>query len=612
VLRVEDVVIDSLLKDSPHKMAVDLADVGPDGTRMVLYSSPAADTERLAGLGLWRQEIRIGPRRWTLVASPTVAYLSRGRRVEPVMIGLGALLGWELLLTLGLVARNSSRERASRRETEFANSVIRSITEGVLVADHTGRLILVNEAARNVVGRGRQQVPLADWSRQFGLYRPDTNDLFPSEQLPLARAIRGEEVTRTEVLVRNPFVPEGAWVSVTGSTLRDDHGVITGGVAVFRDITASKRAAELAQRLSSAVEQTADAVFITDRGGVIQYVNPAFETLTGYASAEAVGQTPRLLKSGKHDAEYYTTLWSTLLRGEAFKASVINRNKSGGHFWAEQTITPMRDHNSGEITHFVSVMRDMTDRIQLEEQAIEMNLAETVQKRLFPQQSPSLSGYDIAGAASPALATCGDYYDFIWLPDGTLGIVVADVSGHGVSAALIMTMTRAYLRSLMRVHVSLDRILSELNSLILADLDMSGFVTVVIVLLDPKSGCLAWINGGHPTGCVLDSRGNVRELLRSTCRPLGLFPSLGNPVGTPVALAAGEILLLVTDGILEAASSDGREFGSEAVLDVARSARGLPAHDICSRIIAEAKAFTRGRPQEDDLTVVVCKRDASC
>jgi PAS domain S-box-containing protein len=612
VLRVEDVIVDSLLRgvrETPHEMAVELADERPDGTRIVLYSSPAADTNQTEGSWSSQAVIRPAGRRWVLFARPTVAYLSRERTVEPALIGLGVLTGWELLLALGLAVAKWSRERASRRETEFAASVIRSVAEGVLVADTTGRFVLVNEAAGRVVGRGRRQIPLADWSREVGVFWPGSDDLYPSERLPLARALRGEEVASTEVVVRNQQVPEGVSLSVTAAPLRDSSGVITGGVAVFRDITASKRAAELAQRLSNAVEQTADAVLITDRAGVIQYVNPAFETMTGYSKADTAGQTPRLLKSGKQGAEYYTALWSTLLRGETFKARIINRKKSGAHFWTEQTITPMMDDSTGEITHFVAVIRDMSDRMRLQEQEIEMKVGAAVQQRLFPQYSHLLPGYDLAGAASPALATCGDYYDFIWLPDGRLGIVIADVSGHGLGAALIMTMTRSYLHSLAKAQMSLDRLVSELNSLILSDVEEERFVTMVIVFLEAESGGLTWVSGGHPTGYVLDPRGEARERLKSTCLPLGLFPSLGDVLGRPVTLAPGEILLLVTDGILEAASPDGREFGSEAMLAVASSARDWPAQDIASRIIAEAKAFTRGQPQVDDFTVVVCKRN---
>jgi sigma-B regulation protein RsbU (phosphoserine phosphatase) len=469
-------------------------------------------------------------------------------------------------------------------------------------------MTIINEAARRVLGGGPLNLPRAEWSRVFGLFLPGTDEHFPAEQLPLPRAVRGEHVPEPEVFVRNAQVPDGLLASVTGSPLKDSEGRLVGGVVVFRDITEQKRTQELSQRLSSAVEQAADSVFITDRRGVIEYVNPAFETTTGYRREEAVGRTPQLLKSGLQPPEYYATLWATIARGEPFKGTVINRKRPGEHFYAEQTITPMKDAGSGEITHFVSVMRDMTERIKLRERDFEMQLGSAVQQRLFPQAPPALPGYDIAGAVAPASATCGDYYDFIALPDGRLAVVIADVSGHGVGSALIMTAMRAYLRSLTSALTSLDSLAGELNRLLLADLEEQRFVTMILAVLDGASGTLSWANFGHPTGYVLGRSGSVKAELKSGCRPLGLFPDLTCAKGPAVALELGDTLVLLTDGILETASPQGDEFGEAGVLDVARSARDCSADEIAGRLIAAAQAIAEGQPQDDDLTVVVCKR----
>jgi PAS domain S-box-containing protein len=477
-----------------------------------------------------------------------------------------------------------------------------------MVADTSGRFSIINEAAQRVLGGGRLNLPRAEWSKAFGLFVPGTDEHFPADQLPLPRAIRGEHVPETEVFVRNAQVPDGALTSVTGSPLKDAAGRLIGGVVVFRDVTEQKRAQELSQRLSSAVEQSADSVFVTDRAGVIEYVNPAFEATTGYSRGEAVGSTPRLLKSGLQPPEYYQALWATISGGEPFKGTVINRKKSGEHFYAEQTITPMKDVSSGEITHFVSVMRDMTERIMLREREIEMRLGSSVQKRLFPQAPPVVPGYDIAGAVAPASATCGDYYDFIPLPDGRLALGIADVSGHGVGSALIMTAMRAYLRSLTGTLSSVERLAGELNRLLLADLEEQRFVTMILVLLDGATGTLNWANLGHPTGYVLDRTGVVKAELASGCRPLGLFPDLTCSAGAPIALEPGDALVLLTDGILEATSPDGREFGGAAALDVLRAARDRSADEMAARLIAEARLFAQGQPQDDDLTAVVCKR----
>jgi diguanylate cyclase (GGDEF)-like protein/PAS domain S-box-containing protein len=114
--------------------------------------------------------------------------------------------------------------------------------------------------------------------------------------------------------------------------------------------------------LVQAVTQTADAVLIVTAAGVIQYVNPAFEQATGYLASEAVGRTPALLKSGAHPLEFFTALWKTVTSGEVFRGVITNRRKNGDLFHEEKTITPIRDHK-GEITHFVSTGRDVTERL---------------------------------------------------------------------------------------------------------------------------------------------------------------------------------------------------------------------------------------------------------
>ena len=126
------------------------------------------------------------------------------------------------------------------------------------------------------------------------------------------------------------------------------------------------------QKLSSAIEQTADSVFITDCKGVIEYVNPAFETMTGYTSSESVGQTPRLFASHVHDQKFYETLWTTIMSGRVFRAIVTNRAKDGRLFNEDQTITPVRDA-SGTLTHFVSTGRDITERRRIEQALRRLN-----------------------------------------------------------------------------------------------------------------------------------------------------------------------------------------------------------------------------------------------
>lgn len=137
-------------------------------------------------------------------------------------------------------------------------------------------------------------------------------------------------------------------------------------IGVARDISRHKKTEASLLKLSSAIEQTADSVVITDTKGVIEYVNPAFEKTTGFSREGVLGMTPALVKSGRHDRAFYENLWNTILRGEVFRAIFINRRKDGVLYCEEKTITPLRDDN-GQITHFVSTGKDITERMKAQE-----------------------------------------------------------------------------------------------------------------------------------------------------------------------------------------------------------------------------------------------------
>jgi sigma-B regulation protein RsbU (phosphoserine phosphatase) len=489
-------------------------------------------------------------------------------------------------------------------------SVIHDLPDGLMVSDRDGGILCFNAAAQRILGLEALEVGPDDRTRVYGCYLRDTVTPYPSDRLPLAQALRGEVITDVEIFVQNEHVPSGVWISASAAPWRDEDGVVSGGVVVFRDITGQKRSLESLQRLSSAVEQTADAVIITDMQGTINYVNPGFEQMTGYTRGEAVGQTPRLLKSGKHDARFYQDMWDTVLGGGVFRGTLLNRRKDGRLFHAEQTISPVRG-SDGRYAFLVSVLKDITERLRTEQLQVEMDVARQVQQRLYPKSAPRLPGFDIAGAAYPAATMCGDLFDFFPMPGDCLGLAVADVCGHGVGPSLLMAQARAYLRSLALSCFDVGELLRRLNEILVVDSDVKDYVTLLVARLDPRARTLAYASAGHVTGYLLDRGGEVRESLESTGIPLGMFRERHFPSSRILSLEPGDAVVLFTDGITEIGEFDGNAFGADRLLEYIKDHRHDPASRIVEGLYRRAQSFQAEHPQIDDMTVVICKVEAA-
>ena len=155
------------------------------------------------------------------------------------------------------------------------------------------------------------------------------------------------------------------WFRVTGQALWDDNGQAHRMAGSIVDITEGRVAQDELRKLSLATEQSPASVVITDKNGTIEYVNPTFSKVTGYAAQEALGQNPRVLKSGNLPASFYKEMWRTILGGKSWKGDFINKKKSGEEFWESASISPIHNDN-GEITHFVAVKQDITERKEME------------------------------------------------------------------------------------------------------------------------------------------------------------------------------------------------------------------------------------------------------
>jgi PAS domain S-box-containing protein len=795
-----------------------------------------------------------------------------------------------------------------RERADFLLHTLHNLPEGVVVTDERGKILFANEAAGRIAGMGEKDVPPDRWAETYGTFLPDMVTPYPSDELPLARAIRGEAVSGAELFIRHERLPEGVWISVNSRPLRDERNRLRGGLIIFRDITASKRSEGTVERLSSAVEQTADVVVITNRQGEIEYVNRACEEATGYMSDGLIGRSPRVFNSNVHGEAFFRDLWDTILAGRVFRGTVTNRRKNGKLLHLQQTITPIKD-TAGQITHFVSVGKDVTElkrkeeeiqkglnaqkvigailRLSLEpisldellqraldeilsipwlallkkgaiylaeegqsvltlkarrglskdlfaqcggglsfgtclcgraaasreivfadcvddrheiryeglrphghycvpivskdrligviclyvqeghkrnageeafmksvanalagtverrradealkgseerfdlavrgtdagiwdwdlrtnrvyfsarwksmlgyreeeigdsylewesrlnpedrerslaavqdyledrspdyelehrlrhkdgsyrwilargaavrgaegkpyrmvgshiditerkqaeeslrEKETELLAAQKIQERLLPQAAPDLEGFDIAGVAHPADFAAGDHFDYFRAADGSLATVIGDVSGHGFSSALLMATTHAYLRSLSATGIRIEEILTCINENLVEETESNRFVTTIFGRIDPTARTLEYVNAGHPTGYVFDRCGNRKASLKSTSLPLAIMPGAEYSAMGPISLESGDIVLLYTDGIVEAESPRGEDFGIDRALRIVRDNLERPAREIAERLCRGVRGFIGERKQQDDLTVVVIK-----
>jgi sigma-B regulation protein RsbU (phosphoserine phosphatase) len=297
-------------------------------------------------------------------------------------------------------------------------------------------------------------------------------------------------------------------------------------------------------------------------------------------------------------------LWAQLLDGRSFRGTLVNRKRSGQLYWTEQTITPVTDDN-GTITHFVSVLKDITELRRKHEQEVQMRLARDVQQQFY-REPAAVPGLDIAAASYLADQTGGDYFDVIPAGPDAAYVAIGDASGHGLPSALVMALTRAYVRSLAAMQLDVADILTRLNTMLAQDLDESRFVTLLLGRVDACRSELSYANAGHVPGFILDGRDGVAATMPSTGPPLGFFPR-AEFRGSRMPLAPHQLVLLVTDGVTESGVTTDHEFGAERAVAYARANCEQSARRIVEGLCQAAREFSPDATPADDITSMVVK-----
>lgn len=259
-----------------------------------------------------------------------------------------------------------------------------------------------------------------------------------------------------------------------------------------------------------------------------------------------------------------------------------------------------------------SQVATIIEKVMLHEQLIEkkrlqgqLEVARQVQLQLLPARDPKLEGFDISAYNYPTEEVSGDYYDWVRIYEDQIGIVVADVSGKGVPAALLMAFLRASLRAAIHIGYAPHISMAKVNYLLWESIERNQFVTAFYAVLDASNRTLAYTNAGHNPPLLLEANGDARFIERGGL-PLGMFKDT-RYYEYYLPIEAGQILVLYTDGVTEATNREDVEYGRERLEQIVRAGKHLSARELISFIHKDVLAWTEGQGADDDITFVVIK-----
>ncbi len=451
-----------------------------------------------------------------------------------------------------------------------------------------------------------QDRPKTKQSRPDASAHSKATDIQPDDRQTLAQ-LRQANAFLTRKLKRSEIYRQ-RMEEIKDFNARMHHKIIQEVDEARREIQQKEAALRKSEEKYRRIVTTAGEGFILmNEDLVITDANQAYCQMIGYAKNEILGKTP--LDLATDDFKQFMQINQEKILSKEyrrFECTLVARD--GRHIPVLVHGNTLRDDRDNIIGNMAFVT-DMT------EQKKALALAAEVQKSLLPQANPRVQGLDVAGKNVSCEEIGGDYFDFLGnkeYPDAPFSIVVGDITGHGVDAALLMTSARAFLRMRAAQSGNISDIITEMNRHLALDvLDTGRFMTLFYMAIDPPNDHLQWVRAGHDPALLYDPGQNTFEELAGTGIALGVKDDFRYETYRKTGLAAGQIVAIGTDGIWEACNPDGEMFGKKRFQDVIRNCSKEDANHILGAVYDELDHFTRGLKSEDDITLVVAKMQNS-
>jgi serine phosphatase RsbU (regulator of sigma subunit)/putative methionine-R-sulfoxide reductase with GAF domain len=344
-------------------------------------------------------------------------------------------------------------------------------------------------------------------------------------------------------------------------------------------------------KLPSAMPTAFNQMFVTKAPVVIEEVTPSdpvFQEIVRTFQLESMVITP------------------LIYRGQVIGAMVVDQGPRPRRFSEHEIQVLMGISNQAAVAIENARLNEEAElKRRLE---YELGLARQIQTSFLPGRPPLVAGYQIAGAWRAAREVSGDFYDFVSLPAGRLGLTIADVSDKGMPAALFMVLTRTLIRAMAIGKPTPQEALERANDLIIADAPTDMFATAFYGTLDPATAQFTFANAGHNPPLWFRREREELTTLKGHGLALGVRPSIHLPEET-IELGGGDAILMYTDGITDALNSQEEEFGAARLADLVAANAQLPAQELVDEILRSVYEFSGGTPQFDDMTMVVLKRE---